>query len=125
MTEAQFRAYVLSALRQKSRFWKPAMEAKNKACVGIKRNTITGRLGKHYLCAECKSLTPSSLIKIDHIEPVVDPKVGFVDWNTLIDRLFSPESNYQAVCKKCHDEKTKEERMERAKYKKLRKENNE
>ena len=41
---------------------------------------------------------------------------GEEDWNEYITRLFNEDgSNLQGLCKECHDQKTKEERSERAK----------
>jgi hypothetical protein len=48
-------------------------------------------------------------IVADHIAPVVDPAVGFVDWDTYIRRMFI-ETGWQAICKSCHDIKTTKER---------------
>ena len=55
--------------------------------------------------------------KDDHIDTVISTKDGFVDWNTLVDRMFCPYENWQKLCKTCHDEKTKQEREERKKHK--------
>lgn len=50
---------------------------------------------------------------MDHIEPVVCPKVGRVDWNTYIERLFCGPDGWQGICSVCHAEKTKRENEER------------
>jgi hypothetical protein len=69
-----------------------------------------------YQCQGCKAIVGASDIRIDHCSPVVDPKTGFVDWNTYLDRLFCDGSNLQCLCKdKCHREKTRLEGIERAK----------
>jgi len=47
---------------------------------------------------------------VDHINPVVDPAVGFVDWNTYINRMFLEEKGYQVLCHACHGIKTRDER---------------
>ena len=47
---------------------------------------------------------------VDHIDPVVDPKVGFVDWTTYIERMFVEEDGLQILCKECHDKKTRFEK---------------
>jgi hypothetical protein len=51
-------------------------------------------------------------IVIDHLDPVV-PIEGFPnktwDWNIFIERLFCEEEGLQAICKSCHDNKTKQE----------------
>lgn len=59
-----------------------------------------------YKCASCEGEFGRQEIQLDHIVPVIDPHVGFVDWNTYIDRLFSAVSNFQTLCKPCHNAKT-------------------
>ena len=54
-------------------------------------------LAKHPLCTECQrsgKLTPATVV--DHIKPHRGDKV-----------LFWDESNWQPLCKKCHDRKTR------------------
>ena len=52
-------------------------------------------------------------MEVDHIEPVVDPKEGFISWDVFIDRLFCERANLQAVCKPCHKVKTQKEKKKR------------
>lgn len=67
-------------------------------------------------CAECKGLFKRSELHGDHKICVVDPEVGFVDWNTFMERLFLTE--IQPLCKnKCHAEKTKRENERRREVK--------
>jgi 5-methylcytosine-specific restriction endonuclease McrA len=80
-----------------------------------KINKKTGRLAQHFQCNICKQDFPQTQIQMDHIEPVVDPKVGFVNWDTYIERMFCPEDNLQAICKACHQIKTNKEKKERVK----------
>ena len=47
---------------------------------------------------------------IDHIDPVVDPERGFVDWDIYIARLFCSAENLQLLCEPCHKTKTDRER---------------
>lgn len=70
--------------------------------------------GMLYKCAITKKKFPVNEVTVDHVDPVVDPKVGFVDWNTFIARLFCNVSNLQVLSKKAHSEKTKREKKERA-----------
>lgn len=67
----------------------------------------------------CKESVPNTLkegrrrvqnIFVDHIVPVVDPEVGFTNWDDYIEGMFSEEDNLQLLCKKCHDRKSTEER---------------
>jgi len=110
MTEAQFISFIKSALRSKSRFWKPLSDTLKSA------NVSRG----HYLCNGCKQVVTKSInidgkrinnTYVDHIVPVVDPITGFIDWNLFIENLFCESENLQLLCKSCHDLKTKEERL--------------
>lgn len=51
---------------------------------------------------KCKKKVPK--VHIDHIENVGDVDHGFIK------RMFVPSNRLRALCKKCHDAKTKEER---------------
>ena len=121
MTEREFRSFIISALRNASRFWKPKIKAIQRAKIG--RN--------QYKCELCGIVWPASLphlpwnkrtrrnIQADHIERAVDPLVGWVSYDTFIKRLFVEASAYQAICWECHsweNWKTKQENL-------LRKEN--
>lgn len=110
-------SFIKSALRSKSRFWKPISEV-------LKRSKTARGV---YLCNVCKQEVPVSHvvnnkrrknIMVDHINPVVTPTEGFVDWNTFIRNLFCEEDNLQAICSSCHDKKSQEERTQRANNKK-------
>ena len=70
-----------------------------------------------YICKQCGQLFGPKEIQIDHIEPVINPQTGFVDWNTYIQRLFSPLNNYQVLCKKCHSAKSAKENAVRREVK--------
>ena len=49
----------------------------------------------------------------DHKQAVVEVGVGFVDWNTYIERLFCADDGYQILCDECHKDKSKKENKER------------
>lgn len=85
-------AYIKSHLRKIWR-WSPQRREclKAKACINC-----NGRRRKLFA---------------DHIEPVVDPKTGFIDWNIYIKRLFS--GGLQPLCEECHKAKSKEENRQR------------
>lgn len=95
------KTFAIQALRRASYRW-PLRYAAVKA-VHIARN--------QYVCAVCKLIHPRKNIQIDHIEPVVDPLIGWAGWDSYIDRLFCDTSNLQAICRPCHDEKTGRERL--------------
>lgn len=108
-TEARFRSFVKGNLRRVCNKWAPISEVKKEARVsrGI------------YLCNGCKKKVTNSVVVegkrvnnifVDHIEPIVDPSVGWTGWDDVIEGMFSEKDNLQLLCKPCHDVKTKEER---------------
>lgn len=108
-TDARHNQFVRSNLRMASRKWPPIAQCLKNA--RVERG--------FYLCATCKEIVPATIkvegkrvknIHVDHIEPVVDPAVGFVDWNTYIERLYTEPENLQAICDKCHTIKTNNEK---------------
>ena len=66
-----------------------------------------------YRCATCKGEFPAKEVQVDHLHPVVDPVVGFVNWDVFIERLFCEEETLQVLCSMCHTKKTKEEKQQR------------
>lgn len=114
-TEARFKSFVTSALRAASRRWPPKYKALKEAFAGRKVNVKTGKLAMHYTCAACKKLYVATDVQVDHIKPVVDPKKGFVSWDSFIDRMFCEIENLQVMCKPCHKIKTDQEKLERKK----------
>jgi 5-methylcytosine-specific restriction endonuclease McrA len=99
-TPITLKQFIINNLRKSSWKWGPRNEAKKLAKV---------EYGK-YKCAHCKKIHRNKDVKVDHINPVVDPFVGFVDWNTYIPRMFCEVSGYQLLCDPCHDIKTSKEK---------------
>lgn len=109
-TEAQFRSFIKGNLRRATQKWAPIHE-----CV---KNAKEGR--NEYRCACCGELVPSTVkvdgkrvknIHVDHINPVIDPSVGFTTWDEVIENLFSELDNLQLLCTACHDIKTNQEKQ--------------
>ena len=78
-----------------------------------------------YRCNQCKKVVPASVkkdgkrvnnVSVDHIKPVVNPSTGFTTWDDYVERLFVEKEKLQALCKVCHDKKTKEEREQKKKH---------
>ena len=115
-TEARYRSFITSTLRAGSRKWPPKYETLNAAKTEKKTNEKTGRLAQHYKCAGCKKEFTQKDVQVDHIKPVIDPKKGFVSWDTYIDRMFCEAPNLQVLCKVCHADKTKLEKEISKKY---------
>ena len=107
MSESAFWAFIRSALRQKSRWWKPITECKQNAKRLYKGSNKRQKF--EYQCNKCKKWFPDKQINIDHILPAgelnkADDLPGFVE------RLFVEESGLQCLCQNCHNEKTKQEK---------------
>jgi len=109
-TTARKKSFIVSALRAGSRRWPPRFETLNEAKTEKKINVLTGRLAQHFRCASCGGEFPAKQVNVDHILPVVDPVVGFVDWNTFVENLYCEKENLQVLCSGCHTEKTKTEK---------------
>ena len=115
LTKAGRHSKIVSSLRNGSKFWRPNMEVRKKAFTVRKVNKETGRLAKHFMCAECQKDFVSTNMQVDHIVPLVDP-CGFTDWGSYIDRLYCEEEHLQLLCKPCHKIKTTEEKAARSEY---------
>jgi len=109
-TEGRLKAFITSNIRNGFRRYPAKYETLKAALVGKKINKKTKRLCAHYRCNKCKEEYPSSEVQVDHKKPVVDPKKGFIDWNTYIARLFCDAKNLQVLCKPCHLIKTAKEK---------------
>lgn len=104
-TEARFRSFIMSALRKASMKWPPKYRTRKEA----------KRQKGYYLCAGYKrrSHKVKPPVYVDHIEPVIDPAVGFYNWDSVIERLFVEDEGLQVLCKSCHDAKTADERKKK------------
>ncbi len=94
-------SYIKSHLRKIWR-WSPA----RRECLSAKQ------------CFKCRNRTDK--LFADHIDPVVDPKVGFVNWEVYIHRMFT--GKLQPLCETCHAAKSKEESATRRQTRKALKE---
>jgi len=107
MTEAAFWSFIRSALRQKSRWWKPITECKTKA-----RRPYRGpnkRQKYEYQCFLCKGWFAEKQINVDHIIPAGSLNCA-QDLPGFVERLFCEQENLQVLCETCHDQKTKAEK---------------
>jgi 5-methylcytosine-specific restriction endonuclease McrA len=114
-TKARVDAFAVSSLRAGFRRFPTKWEVNAEGKMGKHVNKYSGRMAEHYLCASCGGLFIARDVQVDHIDPVVDPVVGFVNLDTFSDRLHCPKDNMQLLCKPCHKEKTNVERKERKK----------
>ena len=118
--DTKLKAFIINTLRRASFRHKPRGEAKKKAKVKVGEYS-TGRAKYGYKCVACEEVFKSGDVKVDHIDPVVDPKKGWQNFDVYIERMFCDEDKMQVLCKGCHDEKTGIEREERKKYRELKK----
>jgi 5-methylcytosine-specific restriction endonuclease McrA len=115
-TAGKFRTFITGVLRSGFRKYPSKYETLKEASVGKKLNPKTKRIAEHYKCAECKQDFPGKEVNVDHVNPVVCPVEGFVNWDVYIKRMFCGKENLQVLCSECHTVKSNEER-------KIRKEN--
>ena len=107
MTEAAFWSWIRSALRQKSRWWKPVTEAKNRVRRPYKG--VNKRQKWEFKCAECTKYFKATEVNVDHIVPAGTLKT-YSDLPGFVERLFCEVEGLQVLCAKCHDIKTALER---------------
>jgi 5-methylcytosine-specific restriction endonuclease McrA len=93
----QIRHWLTNKLRRLSYQWPSRKEAIRKA--RIERGV--------YRCAICEGSFKPKEIQLDHIDPVIDPHIGFTNWDDYINRLFVGEDGWQILCRVCHEFKTK------------------
>lgn len=103
---------IIHRLRQASRFWIGKREAREKSKLLVPDGMFKNgnpRSKLKYVCAACLGFFDIKETHMDHINPVIDPNIGFVDWNTYIERLFVDKDGYQTLCIPCHTKKTNDE----------------
>lgn len=111
-TESKFHSFIKSALRAASSRWPPKYQCLKAAYTETKVNSKTGRQAKHFKCNCCFNDFPQKDVQVDHIQPVIDPFVGFQDWDTTIERMFCEADGFQVLCKECHKNKTDAEKRQ-------------
>jgi 5-methylcytosine-specific restriction endonuclease McrA len=112
-TDWKYKSFIVSILRGGFRKYPIKYETLKEASVGKRLNPKTKRMSEHFTCNSCKQVFPGKEVQVDHIQPVVDPIKGFLDWEVYIKRLFCGRDNLQVLCSECHDKKTALERGER------------
>lgn len=106
--EFPLNAYIFKSLRRIFA-WYPARKE-------VREEADNLKIGL-YLCAVCGSHFAKNQVAVDHIQPVIDPKLGFQGWDVYVHRLFCLKENLQLVCKGCHKKKTNKENALRRKCK--------
>lgn len=108
MTESAFWSFIRSALRQKSRWWKPITQCKLQAKRPYKGPNKRQKF--EYQCAICQKWYADKVINVDHIIPAGSLNCAN-DLPGFIERLFCEIDNLQVLCKTCHDKKTKTDKL--------------
>lgn len=100
--------YIVASLRMASLRWPPRNEA-------LKRARVDRGF---YECAACKKSWHRFGVQVDHIKPAVKLS-GFTTWDDYVERMLPLPEGYQVLCKPCHEEKTKSEKIIRQVKKKV------
>ena len=109
--DQKLKNFIIATLRRASYRWSARTEAMRLA--RIERGL--------YKCAHCKGEFKRKQVHVDHINPVIDIKKGFTNWDDFINRLFCKVEQFQVLCEQCHSAKTSTERSLRTIYRKKRK----
>ncbi len=115
-SDAKWKGWIVSLLRRGTMRYPPRNECLKAAKTEKKINVKTGRMAQHYQCAGCGGEFPAKGICVDHINPIIQPGIGFTTWDEYIERMFCPITNLQPLCKLCHDEKTRKEKDDKKSY---------
>lgn len=98
MTESEFFSMIRSALRSKSRFWKPRL----RALEGARRpsQNKNRRLKWEFQCAYCEDWFPQTQMEVHHDTPAGELR-SLEDLPGFVERLFC-EDGWLCLCKGCH-----------------------
>ncbi len=112
LTESSFWSFIRSALRNKSRFWKPVTLCKQNA----KRKYVgpNKRQKFEYQCNKCKGWFADKNIQVDHKIPAGSLNCA-QDLPGFVERLFCEVDNLQVLCSTCHGVKTQKEKAKNVK----------
>ena len=110
MTNAMFWSFIRSALRNKSRWWKPITQCRMSSRRAYKGTNKRQKF--EYQCNQCKSWFPDKEIAVDHKIPAGSINSGD-DLKGFVERLFCEEKDLQVLCQGCHDVKTKLEKTKK------------
>ncbi len=109
-------SFIKSALRTASMKWPPRNQVTKAAWVSRAVYRCVG-----YFCDPHevdRTLDGANNIYLDHIEPVIPP-TGFTTWDDAIRRMFPEAEGFQLLCRECHGRKTKDERDERTRSRRV------
>jgi 5-methylcytosine-specific restriction endonuclease McrA len=107
MTNAMFWSFIRSALRNKSRWWKPITQCRMNSRRAYKGTNKRQKF--EYQCNKCKNWFPDKQIAVDHKVPAGSLNSGD-DLKGFVERLFCEVEDLQVLCTGCHVVKTKLEK---------------
>lgn len=112
-SEAKYRSFIRSALRQASIKWPPTQLAWK--LVQRPSQLNDKRIKYEYQCDECKGWFKRSECENNHLVPTGVMMEG-MDHRTIgdwVDRLLAPVRHYQILCKSCHQTLTNQQNAAR------------
>jgi 5-methylcytosine-specific restriction endonuclease McrA len=110
MSEAMFWSFIRSALRNKSRWWKPITQCRMNSRRAYKGTNKRQKF--EYQCNQCKGWFPEKKINVDHIHPAGSLNCS-ADLGPFVERLFCEQDNLQVLCETCHNIKTQKEKTKK------------
>lgn len=113
--------WLIPQLRNIARRWPEKNKARARAARRVQVGLFKNGKPKYqtmFECSWCEELFEKESTQMDHTAPVVDPEVGFIDWNTYIARLLCSADGFTCMCKPCHQLKTLDENSQRREVKK-------
>lgn len=100
MTEAQYLAWIRSALRSKWLRWKPRADALKAAQVPYKGPNARQKYS--YQCAVCEELFSQKETEVDHFPKDAGSILSVEDIGEFVNNLYCEQGNLRVVCKPCH-----------------------
>lgn len=100
MTEAQYLAWIRSALRSKWLRWPPRAEALKAAQVPYSGPNTRRKYS--YLCAICGKLFAQKDVEVDHFPHDAGSILSVDDIGNFCNNLYCEIDNLRVVCKECH-----------------------
>jgi 5-methylcytosine-specific restriction endonuclease McrA len=78
-------------------------------------NAERPRVTRWSRCPDCGEPTPTYLMEVDHVIPLVGITESLDDltWDEVVNRLWCDIKNLRAICKLCHRRKSKAENKAR------------
>lgn len=102
LSESGFWSFIRSALRQKSRWWKPILETKNAQKIAYKGPNKRRKFS--YICEECKNEFDAKKVAVHHKIPCGTLTCAN-DLSAFVENLFCEKDGLILLCELCHNKK--------------------